>query len=169
MASTGTPALSSSATLGMRVNLECRATTTSLKVCGGALWCTIHQSGGSSAKGYGPPLFSYLLDRRVQNRQTLRYLKSPSYQNTRTSARDAYTCWTGVMQDAGYELLRTPILRSWVNKASVRALGFPGWHYGFGSLVKKEEDYEPWRLRRPWQPGPWPTPAVPTRRELPGR
>src|SRR5215217_3796847 len=81
MASTGTPALSSSATLGMRVNLDCRATTTSRKVCGGALWCTIHQSGGSWAKGYGPPLFSCLLDRRVQNRQTLRYLKGPSYQD----------------------------------------------------------------------------------------
>src|SRR5215212_5071984 len=77
MASTGTPALSSSATLGMRVNLDCRATTTSRKVCGGALWCTIHQSGGSWAKGYGPPLFSCLLDRRVQNRQSLRYLKLP--------------------------------------------------------------------------------------------
>src|SRR5215213_3044634 len=77
MASTGTPPTRRSLILGMRVNLECRATTTSLKVCGGALWCTIHQSGGSSAKGYDPPLFSCLLNRRVQNRQTLRYLKLP--------------------------------------------------------------------------------------------
>src|SRR5215208_1590394 len=74
MASTGTPALSSSATLGMRVNLDCRATTTSRKVCGGALWCTIHQSGGLRLKSM-PAAFSCLLDRRVQNRQTLRYLK----------------------------------------------------------------------------------------------
>src|SRR5215212_9279015 len=81
MASTGTPATRRSLILGMRVNLDCRATTTSRKVCGGALWCTIHQSGGSWAKGYGPPLFSCLLNRRVQNRQTLRYLKSPSYQD----------------------------------------------------------------------------------------
>jgi hypothetical protein len=36
--------------LGMRVNLDCRATTTSRKVCGGALWCTIHQSGGVLGK-----------------------------------------------------------------------------------------------------------------------
>jgi hypothetical protein len=30
------------------VNRALPATTTSLKVCGGALWCTIHQSGGVS-------------------------------------------------------------------------------------------------------------------------
>src|SRR5215208_3615176 len=76
MASTGTPATRRSLILGIRVNLDCRATTTSRKVCGGALWCTIHQSGGLlGKKDLCPPLFSCLLNRRVQNRQTLRYLK----------------------------------------------------------------------------------------------